>query len=80
MTAPGPGNLWSAYVKGWSCGAKAAEPYPTLEHHAVAEIRAAHMRGYEAGRDARRIASQDAAMIYGYTPTILRVQSDRSTR
>lgn len=67
------GNQWNSYVRGWQHGAAVKPLDPKFTGHANDEIAAAYRRGYSAGRDARNIASQDAATIYGYTPSVLRL-------
>lgn len=59
-------NQFLGYVEGWKAGAAVHAMNPSFSKSQNVELRDAYNQGYSDGRDAYRIASDDAAESYGH--------------
>lgn len=68
-------NQYASFMKGWVDGARVTATHTLFTEHTSQLIRDAYNAGYTAGRAARNKAAEDASRTYGYTPSVLRLQS-----
>jgi hypothetical protein len=70
-------ELYISYTKGWRDGASTRFMDVTFTEHATRpDLKAAYEDGFTDGQRARKSASQGAARVYKYKPTILRAQGE----
>lgn len=68
-------NQWHSYMRGWKHGAGVKAMDPTFTGHSDVALRAAYEKGYTEARAAYNAAGARASELYGYEPSILRLQT-----
>lgn len=63
------------FIMGWVDGARCTAMWPASVNSEDQLIRDAYNAGYMAGRGDRNKASEVAAASYGYTPSVLHLQT-----
>lgn len=69
------GSLYHSFMRGARHAAGSKPLDPRFTEHASPEIRKAYADGWEAGRKAMSAVSCTATELYGYKPSILRLQT-----
>jgi hypothetical protein len=67
-------DLYLAWRKGWTDGAKASVIDKSIAGHKNAELAEAYQNGYTQGKEARHRASILASIDYAYQPSPLRTE------
>lgn len=69
-------NLYHSFRNGWQDGAAGKSPDPRYVQHADAKLWEAYERGWKAARTLRSKALERAQAKYGFTPSIMRSESE----